>query len=310
MSKKTKKALVLSGGSIKGAFQAGAIMRVLESGFEPGFISGISVGSLNAAYIVNQTGNKKNKQQINWAEAGKNLVDFWNKNITNPNSIAKRRKKVTLVSQIIRKKFNGILNTTPLRQLVKRTITLKNLHSTKVELRVGAVNLIDGDIRYFKPGDPNFIDYIIASTAIPVLMPVSYPGGSKLPYQDGGLRDSAPLKPAIKWGATKIICVACHPKKLAGKYFNPGNITQLAERLMDIISNENVNNDIDHAVDCNKYLPKDGSKQKSGSLKGYRKIKITVIRPDIEVSLDLENFTSKQIKQMIRSGYETAKKVI
>jgi hypothetical protein len=41
------KALVLSGGSILGAFQAGAIAKVLGDGFVPELVIGTSVGALN-----------------------------------------------------------------------------------------------------------------------------------------------------------------------------------------------------------------------------------------------------------------------
>ena len=50
------KALVLGGGSIKGAFQAGAVAEVLARGLEPGIITGISVGALNGAYLTERAG--------------------------------------------------------------------------------------------------------------------------------------------------------------------------------------------------------------------------------------------------------------
>jgi len=46
------KALVLSGGGALGAFQAGAIKRLYESGYEPDLICGISVGALNAVKLA------------------------------------------------------------------------------------------------------------------------------------------------------------------------------------------------------------------------------------------------------------------
>jgi predicted acylesterase/phospholipase RssA len=60
----TKKALVLSGGSVKGAFQAGALKAVFETGYAPEIITGISVGSLNGtrwhliSSKVQQTANR------------------------------------------------------------------------------------------------------------------------------------------------------------------------------------------------------------------------------------------------------------
>ena len=48
--------LVLAGGSVKGAFQAGVIKALFEKGYRPDAIYGVSAGSLNAAYLVNQLG--------------------------------------------------------------------------------------------------------------------------------------------------------------------------------------------------------------------------------------------------------------
>jgi NTE family protein len=52
--------LVLAGGSVKGAFQAGVIKALFEKGYQPDAIYGVSAGSLNAAYLVNQFGQQAN----------------------------------------------------------------------------------------------------------------------------------------------------------------------------------------------------------------------------------------------------------
>lgn len=53
----SKKAFVLSGGSIKGAFQAGVLTDLLTSNkFRPDAIYGTSVGSLNGAFIADRAG--------------------------------------------------------------------------------------------------------------------------------------------------------------------------------------------------------------------------------------------------------------
>ncbi len=71
-------ALVLGGGSIKGAFQAGAIAEVLANGFAPGIITGVSAGSLNGAFLADRAGQAAAAgQSPNWATIGKELVEFW-----------------------------------------------------------------------------------------------------------------------------------------------------------------------------------------------------------------------------------------
>ena len=82
-----KTALVLSGGSIKGAFQAGALEIVLGQR-APAFISGISVGSLNTVWLANEAGAAARRQQsVDWAKLGRGLASFWQERVTRPDGL-------------------------------------------------------------------------------------------------------------------------------------------------------------------------------------------------------------------------------
>jgi len=61
-----QRALVLSGGSIKGAFQAGAIGHVLTK-FEPDLIVGTSVGSLNGGFLADRASLSPAAPRVDWA---------------------------------------------------------------------------------------------------------------------------------------------------------------------------------------------------------------------------------------------------
>ena len=306
-----KKALVLSGGSVKGAFQAGALKAVLETGYAPEIIIGISVGSLNGTFITNEVGRTLKEDpeaKIDWPNIGQNLYDFWKDNITFPKSLVKKRKKISFFLQVAFNKFKGATDSKPIDTLIDKTLTMEFINASGIELAVGTVNMVSGKILYAESLESNFLDYLKASKAIPVVMQHIYIDNQ--PYLDGGLRDSAPLRTAIKKGATEIICVLCHSKELEDKLFNPGNLMELGDRIASIHSNETVNNDIEYAEYCNQFLPEDGSPKSDEPFKGYRKIKITTIRPDTEVMLNLENFTSKDIINVMDSGYATAHKVL
>jgi NTE family protein len=308
---KTKKALVLSGGSVKGAFQAGAVKAVLETGFAPEIITGISVGSLNGTFITNEVGRnlrEKPGEKIDWSKIGQALYDFWKENITGPKSIVKRRSKFSLVLQVAFNKFRGVTDSKPIDALIDKVISMDYIKYSGIELAVGTANMISGKILYAESDKPNFLDYLKGSKAIPVVMPHIYIDSE--PYLDGGLRDSAPLRTAIQKGATEIICVLCHSKELDEKWFNPNNLMELGDRIASIHSNETVNNDIQFAEYCNQFLPEDGSPKSDEPFKGFRKIKITTIRPKIEVKLNLENFTAKEIVLVMDSGYDIAKKIL
>ncbi len=308
MSTQIKKALVLSGGSIKGAFQAGAINAVIEKGFKPDFIYGISVGSLNGTFITHEAGlQKKAFEELDWLTIASNLKKFWIERINSPECIAVKKSKIKLGLDVLFSKFDGFLDTKPIQELVKEVINMDYLLNSPVKLSVGAVNIGDGLITYANPSFPNFLDYVLASTAIPVTMPLVRIGGNESQlFTDGGIRDVAPLKKAIKNGAEEIICICCQPENLVGEMINYKSILSFSERIMDIVVNETVNNDIEWARYINDYTPVDGSPVTEGAFAGYRRIKLTIIRPPRPINVNIEDFTTKEILEMFASGYYTA----
>ena len=296
------KFLVLGGGSIKGAWQAGAIRAVLENGYKPDFITGISVGSVNGAHLV----NGRNKEQ--WADLGIKLWDFWIENIKKPSDIAIKRKAISLIWQIIRNRFKGLTDSTPLWNIINKTVSYYNITNSPCKLAVGVVNINDGKIEYVEPHSTNYLEYIYASAAIPIAFPVSHIANQA--FYDGGLRDSAPLKIAFDKGASEIVCIACHPKDLGGAEINTGNLMQLIERLQDIIVNNNINNDIDQAESINYLCPADGSEKSDEPHKGKRRIPLKIIRPETPINVSLDSFNSNDIRMMLESGYSSAKRSI
>jgi len=295
------KALVLGGGSMKGAFQVGVIQAVLENGFEPEMIYGISVGALNATYLTNETGHQlKEKKEISWSVAGRKLLEFWIKNITHPQDISMLRSRVKLGMNTIMSRFDGILDPLPLHQLIRKNVLDEYLQSTSVKLKVGAVNIESGEIKYVSPQDSRFLDYVYASSSIPMLMPAVSIHNDL--FLDGGLREVAPIRQAIEDGATEIVLIACHsPLLYQPEGINARNLITLIERVRDITVNQIVNNNI---LWAESYVDR-------SILRGVP-MKLTVIRPDVPLVLDLQRFTSDDISRLIVEGYrmgiETLKK--
>jgi NTE family protein len=286
------KALVLGGGSMKGAFQVGVIQAVLENGFEPDMVYGISVGALNATFLANETGRQLNeKKEIAWPLAGRKLLEFWIKNITHPQDISILRSRVKLGVNTLMSRFDGILDPLPLHQLIRKNVQDENLVSGSVKLKVGAVNVESGEIKYVSPLDANFLDYVYASSSIPMLMPaVSI---SNELFLDGGLREVAPIRQAIDDGAKEIVLIACHsPLLYQPEAFNARNLITLIERVRDITVNQIANNNI---LWAESYVDR-------SVLRGVP-MKLTVIRPAAPLVLDLQKFTSEDISRLIVEGY-------
>jgi NTE family protein len=304
------KFLVLAGGSVKGAFQAGAIKALAEQGYQPDAIYGISAGSLNAAYLVNKIGQQALETgTVSFKQAAYDLCDFWEARITSRSSLSKPLSLIQLGWSALRKKFNGLVSTQPLRTLLEEELIPRNLHASPVALKIGAVNVIDGGMHYVDPSEEAFFDYLMASSAIPILMPmVQINGETRRSFLDGGLRDVTPIRKALEDGATEIICVSCHPETIEGGSFDTGDLLALVDRVMDIAVNEILNADLRETMLINNSLPLDGSPQPDGEFAGYQRVKITNIRPEQPLTVDMQYFTKMDIRRMIEVGYSVVQK--
>jgi NTE family protein len=118
----------------------------------------------------------------------------------------------------------------------------------------------------------------------------------------------APLRQAIDDGATDIVSIVCQPRDLMVQKFNWKNVVALMERDMEIVTNETVNNDLDHCEEINQILKQFPGPHQNGPLKGKRNINLLDIRPDKPVELDLEDFDINQIKTAMEQGWMTAQK--
>lgn len=288
-------ALVLGGGSLKGAFQAGAVMALFEWGFVPDQLYGISVGSLNATFIANEAARQQAETgKIDWEKVGKYLIEFWIRNITKPDDVAVIRSRFRLGYNTLIRRFDGLLDNSPLKNLIRDHVDLEAIKKGPIKIKVGAVDIIEGDMRYADAEDPHFLDYVYASSSLPFLMPAVQIGGDhRRAFLDGGLREVAPLRVAIEDGAINIACVACHSRKIYNEKFNYRNLLNLMDRVKDITVNQLVNNDIAWAE---RFADRE---QVQG-----RQLNLTIIRPTEPLFLNLMRFTSDDIGRLIVMGYQ------
>ncbi len=303
------KMLVLAGGSVKGAFQAGVIKALAENGFQPDVIYGISAGSLNAAFLVNALGRQKlDGHPISFQEAAEDLWEFWETRITHPECLSKPLSIFELGWTALTKKFRGLVSTKPLRNLIEDVLSIRNLQASPVGLQIGAVNIMEGRIHYVDPSTPEFMDYLMASSAVPILMPVVKIGGEdRRSYLDGGLRDVTPVRRALEDGGKHIVCISCHPEAIEGGFFDSGDLLALVDRVMDIAVNEILNADLRETILINNSLPVDGSEVKEGSYQGFQRVQLESIRPNQPISIDIQHFTKLDIRRMLEVGYALGK---
>jgi NTE family protein len=294
------RALVLSGGSVKGAYQAGAIQAVYESGYHPDIVTGISVGALNAGFLAAHQDSD---------QAGAQLTQFWGTEVTEPSKFVRRRGFLDLVWRVLTRKWDGVVDTQPLADVVGRVLAPHFPRQGGIQVRVGAVDLHSGALVYTAPDSPDFAAAVLASTAEPVSMPLRTIRG--VPYYDGGLRDIAPLKQAITLGAASIVCIVCQAADVTPYTKSVGDVLNLIQRVLDIVTNEIVANDLKTAENINSLLADLPPEMAAHPfLVNKRIIPITVIRPAAEITVSLDSFTRDDILRMIDQGRRDARTVL
>lgn len=286
-----ERAIVLSGGSVKGCFQAGALPIVLQKGFVPDALYGVSVGALNAAFLCDRVGRQVRQGKVpNWVTAAQDLEDFWRQNVKEPKDLSKKR--TFAVIDVIVHHFRSLLDPKPLEELVAANLDPDNVAACPAKLRITATQLEDG-LSHTVPGTrPDLREWVLASSMIPVILPPRDIGGSS--YVDGGARMVAPLKPAIDAGATHVVAIACQAEDPAPYTFD-GDLARYSERLSDIAVNALVNNDLTRARRVN-----------ASPGAGQRKVELTVIRPAVQPTFDLQEFTAADIDALMKKGRQAA----
>lgn len=326
-------ALVLSGGSVKGSYQAGAIVEVLNSKFlptdaepfRPDAIYGVSVGALNGAFLSERAGRAVNPAApgLDWPALAAELEQFWVGRITSFKVLGKKRRIPGLVIKIIRKKFNGLASMKRSEELMNEIFEVENFRKSPVHYAAGVVdmragNYFDATIEKFPK---NLIDYIVASTREPINMNLKFISAGagddeEKPFADGGIRNVAPLREAIHNGAKRIVVIALKPKLVSPMPDKDSvkDLMDLVKRTSGIMVNELLNNDIDEALRINTLCkaPDNPSTEDddfvltTGPDQGKHYIPIIVIRPQEQLDIKLTDFDSADIARMIAKGKEDA----
>jgi len=308
-------ALVLSGGANKGCYEAGAIEIILKYGFVPDGIYGVSVGSLNAMFLADRAGQAiRARGKPDWPQIGNDLVAFWQKNVTGPGSFITQRWWLAIGWAVLTGKFNGLLDTAPLRKLIESNFSIANIDAwrTRGKFSMGVVNVWNALYSDIEDSTPDLFEYAMGSAAEPVFMPGAIINGE--PYFDGGLRNIAPFKKPIVDGATKIVAVVCQPHDITRTEIKVGDPLALIERSTDILTSEIINNDIDMAEKINRSLALShsaGHEIAPGHiLHGKHRVEVKVVRPDAELPIALTTFGPADVQKLIDMGRAKANEIL
>jgi len=204
--------LVLQGGGALGAYQVGVYEAMHEAGIEPDWVIGTSIGAINAALIAgNDPADRLDRLRTFWTrveqQSGGDFVRFFTGLANLPANLA----TVTLgipqffvpnpLAWLSAHTQLGVeraayYSTSPLRETLGDLVDLSRIARRDTRLTVGAVNVRNGEMRYFDSRDETLhLDHVLASGALPPAFPAVRIDGD--PYWDGGIYSNTPIEAVL-----------------------------------------------------------------------------------------------------------------
>ena len=204
-------ALVFQGGGALGAYQAGVYQALHEAGIEPDWVTGVSIGAINAAIIVGNPRDKRlERLRIFWERITQRHV--WP--YTPDGDIYRRARNATSAMMTMSLGQPGFFkphsinpwlspagagtatsfyDSTPLANTLKELVDFTLINEGDPRFAVGAVNVVSGNFVYFdNRRDTIGLEHIMASGALPPALPMVKIGTDY--FWDGGIVSNTPLQ--------------------------------------------------------------------------------------------------------------------
>jgi NTE family protein len=203
--------LVLQGGGALGAYQGGVFEGLHEAGLEPDWITGVSIGGINAALIAGNAPEDRLAalqdfwrtvtQRTVWGflpdgDTGRKAHNLWSSMMTIlqgqpgfftphwPSPWLRPRGATGATS---------FYDSTALRETLLRLVDFDRINAGATRFAVGATNVATGNFAYFDNAHTRIgPEHIMASGSLPPALPMVQIGNEF--YWDGGLVSNTPLQ--------------------------------------------------------------------------------------------------------------------
>jgi len=275
-------------------------------------IAGVSAGAINAGFLATYTGTT--------AEAARELSAIWGRLHVedifrvDPPSLAggilrwaRWAARLATGEGLIGPELRGFLDTDPLRQTICRGSSTvdgelvgieRNLESGKLRaICITALNYMTGQSVTWVQGDsivPSTqplrpsqhirltAEHIMASCALPLVFPAVRLGSTW--YGDGGVRLSAPLSPALRLGASRVLAISPHYMPSHEEADRPQvtgypPVAHILGQLLDAIFLDVLDEDVRRMKSLNELIAKIPPENRGG----YRPVDILVVRPSVDL---------------------------
>ena len=276
ISDRVKRALVLSGGGGRGAYECGVYKYLEEADLTPDVLVGTSIGAINAAAIA--SGSRAEDLEAAWlATRTQDIQRFWRW-----------------------RPWRSIYDTSPWRETLHNFIDFDALGRTDKQLLVTATEIETGQLRIFDNYETTLtVDHILASCSIPLVYPWTKVGEHH--YWDGAVMANTPLAGAIDAGADEILVVLLSP--VGEQYIEPPRWPWRALTVvLDLALSATYENDVKQLETVNQLVQAQLNDK-------HRYVKCDVITPSQETSLlRIIRYDPDVSRELIELGYEDAQR--
>lgn len=285
----TKRALCLSGGGSKGAYQIGAIQALLEAGHTWNSVYGISVGALNASWLAMSPPEKQ-------AENYQGLRAIWD-NVKSSKDIYEAWAPYGL--NYVMSLWKGSLNSgKPLRRLVEQFFDLDKVRESGVKLSVGCCSLSTSRYHAFDQTNDKIKEYVLASSHLPVVFEPLLIEDEL--WIDGGVRHQIPILDALKDDPDEIDVVVTQPiTNYDSSFLSP---QKLKSAIQVSLRGAGIFSDQVYFEDCMNVLAIIKGEGKKNNVK-----RVNFFIPSVLPNEDSMDFDGNMIQRLIRMGYEETK---
>jgi len=242
--------LVLQGGGALGAYQAGVYEGMAERGFAPNWVTGVSIGAVNAALIAGNAPERRLER----------LRAFWDQvssaiPLVAPAYLDPLRLAFNRVSAFATTTFGvpgffvprvpppylapdgtpqalSVYDTAPLRATLEELVDFDLINRKTVRLSVGSVDVHTGNSVYFDSQRQAIgPEHVMASGALPPGLPPIVIEGNH--YWDGGIVSNSPLWYVLD-DAPGLNALITQVDLFSARGPLPQNLDQVLERAKDI----------------------------------------------------------------------------
>ena len=304
-----KRALVLSGGGGRGAFECGVIEKLAEAGWLPKgpdddtidpreiALVGTSIGSMNAALFA--------------MRGASGVIHLW-ENISTKD-----------MNRFLRlRPWRSVLDRSAWEQTLKDYLPEDELAQVSTPLYIVATNIKTAHPRVYTNSeyyDHNKTDlykkvpaithkHLLASSSIPYLYPPTEIENT--PHWDGAVMYNSPLQPAVHSGAQEVMIVLLSPYHdllEPGKQLPtiPASLIGKVGHLLDLALLATFENDFEQMRKVNRRIRED----EAGD--GRMEVKAALIGPENWLSmLDIIRYNKDSNKRLREMGYQAAARTL